>query len=145
MAARARCDGYILRNTVLFDVFRAKKLKAGEEAASGALAQDEKSSAVRLTLGSDTASLTDAEIDAAMQGAIAALVERMLLRACVDMFNQPGEIDLMESSCRKHRQPCADRWRSWPICCFWRNRLPSAKPRIWWRCFSTDLAKAGGR
>ena len=72
--------GGILRNTVLFDVFRAKKLKAGEEAAPGALAQDEKSLAVRLTLGSDTASLTDAEIDAAMQGAIAALVERVAAR-----------------------------------------------------------------
>ena len=70
-------QGGILRNAALFDVFRAKKLKAGEEAAPGSLAQDEKSLAVRLTLGSDSASLTDAEIDAAMQAAIAALVERV--------------------------------------------------------------------
>ena len=34
---------------------------------------DEKSLAVRLTLGRDDAALTDVEIDAAMQGAIAAL------------------------------------------------------------------------
>ena len=72
--------GGILRSATLFDVFRPKKLKAGEEAAPGALAQDEKSLAVRLTLGSDTASLTDAEIDAAMQGAIAALTERVAAR-----------------------------------------------------------------
>lgn len=65
--------GGILRNAVLFDVFRPKKLKAGEEAAPGSLAPDEKSLAVRLTLGSEEASLTDVEIDAAMQGAIAAL------------------------------------------------------------------------
>ena len=63
----------VLRNAVLFDVFRPKKLKAGEEAAPGSLAQDEKSLAVRLTLGRDDAALTDVEIDAAMQGAIAAL------------------------------------------------------------------------
>lgn len=72
--------GGILRSATLFDVFRPKKLKAGEEAAPGALAQDEKSLAVRLTLGSDTASLTDAEIDTAMQGAIAALTERVAAR-----------------------------------------------------------------
>lgn len=72
--------GGILRSATLFDVFRPKKLKAGEEAAPGALAQDEKSLAVRLTLGNDSASLTDAEIDAAMQGAIAALVERVAAR-----------------------------------------------------------------
>ncbi|WP_218240007.1 phenylalanine--tRNA ligase subunit beta [Comamonas fluminis] len=72
--------GGILRSATLFDVFRPKKLKAGEEAAPGSLAQDEKSLAVRLTLGSDTASLTDAEIDAAMQGAIAALTERVAAR-----------------------------------------------------------------
>ncbi|MDR2324938.1 MAG: phenylalanine--tRNA ligase subunit beta [Acidovorax sp.] len=73
-------SGGILRSAVLFDVFRPKKLKAGEEAAAGALAQDEKSLAVRLTLGSDNASLTDTEIDTAMQAAIAALVERVAAR-----------------------------------------------------------------
>src|SRR5574344_978862 len=62
-----------LRSAVLFDVFRPKKLKAGEEAAAGALGQDEKSLAVRLTLGSGAEALTDAQIEASMQAAIAAL------------------------------------------------------------------------
>ncbi|EHN66099.1 phenylalanine--tRNA ligase subunit beta [Comamonas testosteroni] len=79
-AVQQGVQGGILRSAVLFDVFRPKKLKVGEEAAPGSLAQDEKSLAVRLTLGSDTASLTDAEIDAAMQGTIAALVERVAAR-----------------------------------------------------------------
>ncbi|BCX52495.1 MULTISPECIES: phenylalanine--tRNA ligase subunit beta [Comamonas] len=79
-AVQQGVQGGILRSAALFDVFRPKKLKAGEEAAPGSLAQDEKSLAVRLTLGSDTASLTDAEIDAAMQGTIAALVERVAAR-----------------------------------------------------------------
>ncbi|MEG2977341.1 MAG: phenylalanine--tRNA ligase subunit beta, partial [Comamonas sp.] len=79
-AVQQGVKGAVLRSAVLFDVFRPKKLKAGEEATAGSLAQDEKSLAVRLTLGSDTASLTDAEIDAAMQGAIAALVERVAAR-----------------------------------------------------------------
>ncbi len=73
-------QGGILRNAVLFDVFRPKKLKAGEEAAPGSLAQDEKSLAVRLTLGRDDAALTDVEIDAAMQGAIAALQSQVAAR-----------------------------------------------------------------
>lgn len=63
----------LLRAAVLFDVFRPKKLRPGEEAAPGALGQDEKSLAVRLTLGSGAEALTDAQIDAAMQSAIAAL------------------------------------------------------------------------
>nr|WP_279087230.1 phenylalanine--tRNA ligase subunit beta [Comamonas thiooxydans] len=79
-AVQQGVQGGILRSAALFDVFRPKKLKAGEEAAPGSLAQDEKSLAVRLTLGSDTASLTDAEIEAAMQGTIAALVERVAAR-----------------------------------------------------------------
>lgn len=62
-----------LRSAVLFDVFRPKKLKVGEEAAAGALGQDEKSLAVRLTLGSGAEALTDAQIEASMQAAIAAL------------------------------------------------------------------------
>lgn len=70
----------MLRHAVLFDVFRPKKLKAGEEAAPGSLAQDEKSLAVRLTLGRDDASLTDVDIDTAMQAAIAALQTQVQAR-----------------------------------------------------------------
>lgn len=72
--------GGILRAAVLFDVFRPKALKAGEVAAPGALAQDEKSLAVRLTLGSNTATLAEGEIDAAMQAAIAALQTQVAAR-----------------------------------------------------------------
>lgn len=79
-AVAAGVQGGILRNAVLFDVFRPKKLKVGEEAAPGSLAQDEKSLAVRLTLGRDDAALTDVEIDAAMQGAIAALQSQVAAR-----------------------------------------------------------------
>jgi phenylalanyl-tRNA synthetase beta chain len=79
-AVAAGVQGGILRNAVLFDVFRPKKLKAGEEAAPGSLAQDEKSLAVRLTLGRDDAALTDVEIDAAMQGVIAALQSQVAAR-----------------------------------------------------------------
>ena len=66
-----------LRSAVLFDVFRPKKLKDGETAAPGALAQDEKSLAVRLTLGRHAEALGDAEIEAAMQAVIAALTEKL--------------------------------------------------------------------
>lgn len=79
-AVAAGVQGGILRNAVLFDVFRPKKLKAGEEAAPGSLAQDEKSLAVRLTLGRDDAALTDVEIDAAMKGAIAVLQSQVAAR-----------------------------------------------------------------
>ena len=79
-AVAAGVPSGILRNAVLFDVFRPKKLKAGEDAAPGSLAQDEKSLAVRLTLGSEEASLTDVQIDAAMQGAITALQTQLEAR-----------------------------------------------------------------
>ncbi|MFG5778168.1 phenylalanine--tRNA ligase subunit beta [Comamonas sp. J-3] len=69
-AIQAASVGGILRNAVLFDVFRPKKLKAGEEAAAGSLAQDEKSLAVRLTLGNDERALEDTEIDTAMQAVL---------------------------------------------------------------------------
>ncbi|WP_417283153.1 phenylalanine--tRNA ligase subunit beta [Comamonas sp.] len=75
----AKSDG-ILRNAVLFDVFRAKKLKAGEEAAPGSLAQDEKSLAVRLTLMSDEGSLADAQIEQTVQAVLAQLQERAAAR-----------------------------------------------------------------
>jgi len=79
-AVQQGVQGGILRSAALFDVFRPKKLKAGEEAAPGSLAQDEKSLAIRVTLRRDEAALTDVEIDAAMQGAIASLVERVAAR-----------------------------------------------------------------
>lgn len=75
-AVEAAAARTVLRSAVLFDVFRAKPLRAGETAAPGALAPNEKSLAVRLLLGSDTASLTEAEIEAAMAAVIEQLVAR---------------------------------------------------------------------
>ncbi|MBS7351365.1 MAG: phenylalanine--tRNA ligase subunit beta [Comamonas sp.] len=67
----------LLRSVVLFDVFRPKKLKAGEEAAAGALAQDEKSLALRLRLGRDDAALVDTDIETAVQAVVAALAAQV--------------------------------------------------------------------
>jgi len=75
-AVEAAAASTVLRSAVLFDVFRAKALRAGETPAPGALAASEKSLAVRLLLGSDTASLTEAEIEAAMAAVIEQLVAR---------------------------------------------------------------------
>ena len=56
----------LLRDALLFDVYRPKQAAAG-------LSDGEKSLAVRLTLNSDEATLTDAQIDAAMQAVLAQL------------------------------------------------------------------------
>jgi phenylalanyl-tRNA synthetase beta chain len=56
----------LLRDALLFDVYRPKQAVAG-------LSEGEKSLAVRLTLNSDDATLTDAQIDAAMQAVLAQL------------------------------------------------------------------------
>ncbi|WP_343589257.1 phenylalanine--tRNA ligase subunit beta [Paracidovorax wautersii] len=66
----------LLRSAVLFDVFRPKPLREGEVPAAGALAAGEKSLAVRLTLGSGEATLTDAEIESAVQAALQELSRR---------------------------------------------------------------------
>ena len=63
----APTDG-LLQGAVLFDIYRPKA-----DAAAGALAVGEKSLAVRLTLGSQDATLTDAQIDAAMNAVVAQL------------------------------------------------------------------------
>jgi phenylalanyl-tRNA synthetase beta chain len=68
-------DG-MLRSAVLFDVYRPKALRAGEETPAGGLAPGEKSLAVRLTLGRDEATLTEAEIEAAVQAVVAQLAQR---------------------------------------------------------------------
>jgi phenylalanyl-tRNA synthetase beta chain len=76
-AITAASAGAILRSAVLFDVFRPKKLKAGEEAAAGSLAQDEKSLAVRLSLGHDERALEDTEIEAAVQAVVEQLTQSL--------------------------------------------------------------------
>ncbi len=68
----------LLRHAVLFDVYRPRALAAGATAAPGSLAAGEKSLAVRLTLNSqDDTTLTEAQIDAAVQAVVAELVGRL--------------------------------------------------------------------
>jgi phenylalanyl-tRNA synthetase beta chain len=62
----------LLRNAILFDVYRAKP-----GAASAGLAEGEKSLAVRLTLNSDEATLTEEQIEATVQAVLAALQQQV--------------------------------------------------------------------
>ncbi len=67
--------GSLLRDAVLFDVYRPKKLAESQH--SGGLAKDEKSLALRLTLNRDEATLTDEEIESTVNGVVAALAHRV--------------------------------------------------------------------
>ena len=62
----------LLQNAVLFDIYRPKA-----DAAGGALVAGEKSLAVRLTLGSPEATLTEAQIDGVMNAVVAHLGEQL--------------------------------------------------------------------
>ena len=61
---------------LLFDVYRSKTQKADAEV-SGGLAAGEKSLAVRLTLNSADAPLTEAQIEASVQAVLAQLVSHL--------------------------------------------------------------------
>jgi phenylalanyl-tRNA synthetase beta chain len=63
----------LLRNAVLFDVYRPK-------AESAAMAMDEKSLAVRLTLNSDEATLNEAQIEGVVQAVVAELTAQVAAR-----------------------------------------------------------------
>jgi len=63
----------LLRNAVLFDVYRPK-------AESAAMAMDEKSLAVRLTLNSDEATLNEAQIEGVVQAMLAELATQVSAR-----------------------------------------------------------------
>ena len=63
----------LLRDAVLFDVYRPKPVKGADAAPTTGLAPGEKSLAVRLTLGSGEVTLTEADIDAAVQAVVAQL------------------------------------------------------------------------
>lgn len=76
-AVTAALPASTLRSCVLFDVYRAKPAKADEATPAGGLAAGEKSLAVRLTLARDDASLTEAEIEAAVQSVLQRLGERV--------------------------------------------------------------------
>ncbi len=65
----------LLQGAVLFDIYRPKA-----DATGGALAAGEKSLAVRLTLGSPEATLTDAQIDSAMNAVVAHLGQQLAAR-----------------------------------------------------------------
>ena len=60
----------LLRDVLLFDVYKPKQ-------AAGGVAADEKSMAVRLTLGSAEATLTDEQIDGAVQAVIDSIAARL--------------------------------------------------------------------
>jgi phenylalanyl-tRNA synthetase beta chain len=60
----------LLRDAMLFDLYKPKQ-------AGGGVAADEKSMAVRLTLGSAEATLTDEQIDAAVQAVIDSIATRL--------------------------------------------------------------------
>jgi phenylalanyl-tRNA synthetase beta chain len=64
----------LLRDAVMFDIYRPKTEGAG------GLAAGEKSLAVRLTLHNDEATLTDAQIDAAMNAIMAQLTQEVAAR-----------------------------------------------------------------
>jgi phenylalanyl-tRNA synthetase beta chain len=70
----APTDG-LLQNAVLFDIYRPKA-----DAPAGSLAVGEKSLAVRLTLGAAEASLTEAQIEAAMNAVLAHLAAQVSAR-----------------------------------------------------------------
>ena len=63
----------LLRHAVLFDVYRPK-------AESAAMAMDEKSLAVRLTLNSDEATLNEAQIEGVVQAVVAELTAQVAAR-----------------------------------------------------------------
>ena len=79
-AVEQAVPGGMLRSAVLFDVYRPKALRAGEEAPAGGLAPGEKSLAVRLTLMSDEGSLADTQIEQTVQAVLAELQERVAAR-----------------------------------------------------------------
>ncbi|MBC7435770.1 MAG: phenylalanine--tRNA ligase subunit beta [Bdellovibrionales bacterium] len=74
-AVQAASTGGLLRDAVLFDVYRPKPHAAGT--VSPGIAQGEKSLAVRLTLCSDDATLNDDQIETAVHAVIAELASRM--------------------------------------------------------------------
>ncbi len=77
-AVHAAATGGLLRDATLFDVYRPKPAKGAEHlAAAGGLAEGEKSLAVRLTLNSDEATLTEEQIAAAVQAVVEQLARQV--------------------------------------------------------------------
>ena len=78
MDAIKSADSELLRDALLFDVYRPKK--AADGSTSGGLAADEKSLAVRLYFSRADATLTDTEIDAVVKRALAQLEQQVSAR-----------------------------------------------------------------
>jgi phenylalanyl-tRNA synthetase beta chain len=64
----------LVKSAALFDVYRVKK---GDVAGDTSMTADEKSLAVRFTLGDADATLTDVQIEAAMAATLAALTAKL--------------------------------------------------------------------
>lgn len=73
-AVWAAPTGGLLRDTTLFDIYRPTPAKNPD---GGAVPSHEKSLAVRLTLNSEDTTLTEDQIDAAVQAVVASLVEKL--------------------------------------------------------------------
>ena len=69
-AVRSAATGDLLRDASLFDVYKPKQAAAG-------LAANEKSLAVRLTLASSEATLTDEQIDSAVQAVVSRIASQL--------------------------------------------------------------------
>lgn len=78
MQAIHRVDSRLLREAVLFDVYRPRK--AADGSVTGSVAADEKSLAVRLVFSRDDATLTDAEIDPVVKKILAQLEQQVAAR-----------------------------------------------------------------
>ena len=72
-AIRASAVQGLLRDATLFDIYRPQPTKEGAAPNAGGLAAGEKSMAVRLGFYSDTATLTDEQVDPAVQAIVAHL------------------------------------------------------------------------
>jgi phenylalanyl-tRNA synthetase beta chain len=70
----------LLRDAVLFDVYRPQAAKANASTPPGGLSEGDKSMAVRLTLNSDEATLTEAQIEAVMAAQLAQLTAQLNAR-----------------------------------------------------------------
>jgi phenylalanyl-tRNA synthetase beta chain len=75
-AIRAAADPALLRELALFDIYRPAASRDGA-AASGGLAQGEKSMAVHLGFNSDAATLTDEQVETAMRAIVEQLGARL--------------------------------------------------------------------
>jgi phenylalanyl-tRNA synthetase beta chain len=69
-ATMSASTGGLLRDAVLFDIYRPQTVRDGTITATGGLAAGEKSMAVRLSFQGDGATLTDEQVDPAVRAVI---------------------------------------------------------------------------